>query len=42
MDTVIEKNVNPIQEVERSVLIQAQTVLSVPAHQLVKNQNYQF
>jgi len=36
METVIKDNINPIEKVERSVLIVATTVQNKPASELVK------
>eukprot|EP00656_Telonema_subtile_P054097 TRINITY_DN7986_c0_g1_i2.p1 TRINITY_DN7986_c0_g1~~TRINITY_DN7986_c0_g1_i2.p1 ORF type:complete len:142 (+),score=40.91 TRINITY_DN7986_c0_g1_i2:177-602(+) len=36
LETVVQDNVNPIEKVERSMLIMANTVHKIPAHVLVK------
>jgi len=41
MDTVVQDNVNPIQRVERSTLIMANTILEASVEQMVANEHYE-
>ena len=41
MDTVVHDNVNPIQRVERSTLIMANTILEASVEQMVANEHYE-
>ena len=40
VDTVVRKNVNPIEKLELSSLVVASTVQGVPADQLVRRDQY--